>query len=82
MAQAKKGLYIKTLTNFEYRGNKQRRGGICFDEHDRLFVFVTYCPNCHAKVLFTRDEAREFAKHYRAEQHKIRTKLVVKLVRQ
>lgn len=73
---------MKTLTNFEYRGNKQRVGGICFDEHDRLFIFVTYCHSCHGKVLFTRDEAKEFAKHYRAEQHKIRTKLLVKLVRQ
>ena len=73
---------MKALTDFEYRGNKQKVGGLCFDEHDRLFVFVTYCPKCHAKVLFTRSEAREFARHYRAEQHKIRTKLVVKIIKQ
>ena len=72
---------MKTLTNFEYRGNKQKVGGICFDERDRLFVFVTYCPGCHSKVLFTRDEAREFTKHYNSKPNIMRTKLVVKLVK-
>jgi hypothetical protein len=73
---------MKTLTNFTYTGKKQQIGGIIFDENDRLFVFVTYCPNCRAKVLFTRPEAREFARQYRDEQNKIRTKLVIKLVKQ
>lgn len=72
---------MKTLTNTEYKGNKQKVGGICFDEHDRLFVFVTYCPSCHAKVLFTREEAKEFARHYNSRANKVRTKLIVKLVK-
>jgi hypothetical protein len=73
---------MKTLNNFTYMGKKQKIGGIVFDEHDRLFIFVTYCPSCHGKVLFTRQEAQEFAKHYRFEQNKIRTKVIVRLVRQ
>ena len=72
---------MKTLNDFTYMGKKQRIGGIIFDEHDRLFVFVNYCPNCHHKVLFTRDEAREFTKHYKCEQNKLRTKLVIKLIK-
>jgi len=72
---------MKTLTDFTYTGKKQRVGGICFDEHDRLFVFVTYCPSCHAKVLFTRKEAQEFAKHFRSKQNKLRTKIVIQLVK-
>jgi hypothetical protein len=63
-------------------GNKQKVGGICFDEHDRLFVFVTYCPGCHSKVLFTRKEAECFAKQYRLEQNKKRTRYIIKLVKQ
>lgn len=73
---------MKTIHNFSYHGKKQRIGGICFDEHDRLFVFVTYCPSCNGKVLFTRQEAQEFAKHYRSKQNKLRTKLVIQLVKQ
>lgn len=73
---------MKTLDNFTYTGKKQRIGGIIFDEHDRLFIFVTYCPKCKGKVVFTRKEAQEFARHYRDEQHKIRTKLIIKLIKQ
>jgi hypothetical protein len=72
---------MKTINNFTYMGKKQKVGAICFDEHDRLFVFVTYCPGCHSKVLFTRDEAREFARHYRSKPNKVRTRLVIKLVK-
>ena len=72
---------MKTLNDFTYMGKKQRIGGIIFDEHDRLFVFVTYCTYCHGKVLFTRTEAQEFARHYRSEQNKMRTKLIIQLVR-
>lgn len=63
-------------------GKKKKVGGIVFDEQDRLFIFVTYCPSCHGKVLFTREEAQQFAKHYKCEQNKIRTKYVLKFVKQ
>ncbi|MCA9345768.1 hypothetical protein KC871_04110 [Candidatus Saccharibacteria bacterium] len=71
---------MKTINNFTYMGRKQKIGGIIFDEHDRLFIFVTYCPSCHAKVLFTRGEAQEFAKHFRSKQNKLRTKIIIQLV--
>ena len=71
---------MKTINNFTYTGKKQRIGGIIFDEHDRLFVFVTYCPSCNGKVLFTRQEAQEFAKHFRSKQNKLRTKIIIQLV--
>ena len=73
---------MKTLNNFTYMGKKQKVGAIVFDEQDRLFIFVTYCPSCHGKVLFTRAEAHEFTKHYRSEQNKIRTKYMIKIIKQ
>lgn len=72
---------MQTLNNFEYHGKKAKVGGICFDERDRLCIFVTYCDTCKGKVVFNREEAAYFAKKYNREQNKIRTKLVVKLVR-
>lgn len=73
---------MKTIHNFTYMGKKQEVGSIIFDEHDRLFIFVTYCPNCKHKVLFTRQEAQQFSKRYKCEQNKKRTKLVIKLIKQ
>jgi len=66
---------MRTLTNFEYHGKKAKIGGICFDERDRILIFVNYCENCHGKVVFTRDEAHEFARKYNRESNKLRTKL-------
>jgi hypothetical protein len=73
---------MKTVHDFTYMGKKQAVGSLIWDEHDRMFIFVTYCPNCHHKVLFTRDEAYKFAKKYYREQHKIRTRFVIKMIRQ
>lgn len=72
---------MQTLTNFEYHGKKAKVGGLCFDEKDRMCIFVTYCDNCHGKVVFNRAEAAYFAKKYHQEANKIRTKLVIKLVK-
>lgn len=72
---------MKTLTNFEYHGKKAKIGGLCFDESDRMYIFVNYCDNCKGKVVFTREEAASFAKKYQHQQNKIRTRLVIKLVK-
>lgn len=58
---------MQTLTNFEYHGKKAKVGGICFDERDRLHIFVSYCESCRGKVILTRDEAELFAKMYYRE---------------
>lgn len=70
---------MTTLTNFEYHGKKAKIGGLCFDEYDRMFIFVNYCNNCHGKVIFTRDEAELFAAKYYREKNKIRTRLLHRL---
>jgi hypothetical protein len=67
---------MQTLTNFEYHGKKAKIGGLCFDERDRMFIFVTYCSNCRGKVIFTREEAAYFAAKYHQEQNKLRTKVL------
>jgi hypothetical protein len=66
---------MQTLNNFEYHGKKAKIGGLCFDESDRLHIFVTYCENCRGKVIITRSEAAFFAKRYNQEQNKIRTRI-------
>jgi hypothetical protein len=67
---------MQTLTNFEYHGKKAKIGGLCFDNRDRLHIFVNYCDNCHGKVVFTREEAELFAKQYYREQNKLRTRIL------
>ena len=67
---------MHTLTNFEYHGKKAKIGGLCFDERDRMFIFVNYCDNCHGKVIFTREEAEMFSKQYYRESNKLRTRLI------
>lgn len=68
---------MKTI-EMQYTGRKARVGGICFDNTDRLCVFVNYCPNCHAKVVMSLDEARQFANKYRTERDKISVKRFMK----
>lgn len=70
---------MKTLTNFDYHGKKAKIGNFCWDENDRMFIFVTYCENCHGKIGLTREEAAFFAKRYYHEQNKLRTRLLTKL---
>lgn len=70
---------MKTINNFEYHGKKAKIGRLCFDERDRMFVFVNYCDNCRGKVLFTREEAQEFARIYYRESNKLRTKILQRL---
>jgi hypothetical protein len=70
---------MQTLTDTEYRGKKAKIGGICFDERDRIQIFVSYCENCRGKVVLTREEAAYFAKKYYIEQHKLRTRIFNRL---
>jgi len=70
---------MKTLTNFEYHGKKAKIGGLCFDERDKMYIFVNYCDNCHGKVIFTREEANYFAHKFYRESNKLRTRLINKL---
>lgn len=70
---------MKTLTNFEYHGKKARVGGLCFDEQDRMMVFVCYCDNCRGKIAFSRKEAECFSKQYIHQKNKLRTKIILKL---
>ena len=71
---------MRTLTNSEYRGKKAKVGGLCFDERDRMFIFVAYCDNCRGKVIMTREEASTFAAQYYREQNKLRTRIAIHLI--
>jgi len=70
---------MRTLTNSEYRGKKAKVGGLCFDENDRMYIFVAYCPNCRGKVVMSRKEAEQFTKCHQCEQNKLRTRLFTKM---
>lgn len=68
---------MKTLPTY-YTGRKAKVGGLCFDERERMHVFVSYCTECRGKVLMTLDEARDFSKKYRDDQDKMRTRKIMK----
>jgi shikimate kinase len=68
---------MKTLPSY-YTGRKAKVGGICFDDRNRMHIFVAYCDGCRGKVLMTVDEAREFSDKYNT--NKKRTKRLVKKV--
>ena len=71
---------MKTVTNFEWHGKKAKPGGLYWAESDRMHIFITYCMECRGKVVFTRQEAEEFAKLYYRERNKIRTRLLNKMM--
>lgn len=60
----------------KYTGKKARTGGICFDEQNRMQIFISYCTGCDGKVLLSVDEARYFSRKYCDEMNKKRTKLL------
>lgn len=54
---------METVVKTFYTGDKAKVGNLCFDS-GRLRVFVTYCGNCHAKLVMELDEAEQFANKY------------------
>lgn len=75
--EGKKEEIMQTIP-IQYTGRKAKVGGICFDNTDRLKVFVNYCPGCNAKVVMTLDEARQFANKYSAETNRVTFKKIMK----
>jgi hypothetical protein len=58
---------LNVQRNVQYTGRKCRIGKICFNENDRMVVFVGYCPECNSKVTMTIPDARRFADSYADE---------------
>lgn len=59
---------MRVLTHLQFTGRKAKTGRICFDENGKMVVFVDYCGGCKGKVVMSRDEAKEFARHYHSEE--------------
>lgn len=64
------------IVQTNYTGRKARVGNICFDNRDRMCVFVNYCPGCRGKVVMTLDEAKHFANRYKYEEEKLSSKIL------
>ena len=62
-----------------YTGTKAKPGNLCFDT-GRLGIFVTSCGNCHAKLIMSLEEAKQFANKYTESQKKRRTKSLLKQI--
>lgn len=56
---------MRTLYTTQYTGRKATVGVLCFDENNRMCIFVGYCDSCKGKVTMSRNEAEVFAHKYR-----------------
>ena len=67
---------VKIQRGVNYTGKKSRTGKIVFDENGRMMVFVSYCPDCRAKVTMSLDNAKRFATIYAEESRRVTTRLL------